>query len=136
MDGSLLVATPFDLRSVSRTRCTLSRWAVEQGLAGERLLDFVFAVNECVINAVRHGGGRGRLRMWREGDELCCEIADEGGGFPARRLSSDLPGADAVGGRGLWLVRNLVDRVGVTTGAAGSSVLVAMRTGAGEQGSS
>jgi serine/threonine-protein kinase RsbW len=89
----------------------------------------VVAVNELLTNAVRHGGGAGRLSLWQTGAVVVCEVADEGHGLavpvpghPAR------PAADQPGGWGLWLAQELTDMFQLTTGIGGTTVRVSSRT--------
>jgi serine/threonine-protein kinase RsbW len=85
----------------------------------------VLAVNELLTNAVRHGGGKGRLLLWRRGDEVICEVSDHGEGFDGRRLSTGArPAADTPGGWGLWLADRLSDRMEVQTGPGGTTVRI------------
>ncbi|WP_430285336.1 ATP-binding protein, partial [Salmonella enterica] len=45
-------------------------------------------VHEVITNAVRHGGGAGRIRLWRDGPQLHCQVIDSGAGIPAERRAS------------------------------------------------
>jgi signal transduction histidine kinase len=46
------------------------------------LLDvFVLAVHEVTGNAVQHGGGRGRARLWYADGALRCRVTDDGPGL-------------------------------------------------------
>jgi anti-sigma regulatory factor (Ser/Thr protein kinase) len=97
-----------------------------EALEGTRVQDLVLAVNELATNSIRHGGGRGTLRIWREGTTLLCEVCDDG------RISEPLvgrmqPGARQRTGRGLWLVHHLCDLVQIRSSCAGSVVRVHMR---------
>ena len=105
-------------------------WALRHNLAGDELLarldperreDFVFAVNEAASNAIRHGDGTCRARMWREGDRVISEIST-----PSRiedPLAGRLaPDPEATSGRGLWLINRLCDLVEIRSGPAGASV--------------
>jgi anti-sigma regulatory factor (Ser/Thr protein kinase) len=98
------------------------------GLDGERLDDFVVAVNELLTNAVRHGGGMGRVAVWRAGSSVVCEVSDSGGGLaqpvPVRPTR---PAADQPGGWGLWLAEELTDSFEITTGIGGTTVRVSSR---------
>ena len=38
----------------------------------------MLAVNEIATNSIRHGGGRGTLRVWQERGSLICEVRDAG----------------------------------------------------------
>lgn len=122
-----LISVEFEGGCVARTRRAVLACARDQGVAGERLGDFLAAVNECVVNAVEHGGGRGRLRMWREDGRLVCEVTDAGQGIPAGVLEEKgLPGPSAPGGRGIWLTRRLSDEAAFTTGPRGTAVRVTL----------
>jgi len=86
-----------------------------------RRADFVFAVNEAANNAVRHGDGRARTRVWREDDEVVGEVATRS------RIDDPLagrrtPAPDDPGGRGLWLINQVCDLVEVRSGGDGASV--------------
>ncbi|WP_433608314.1 ATP-binding protein [Dactylosporangium sp. CA-139114] len=119
-----LLVEDFDVALITPVRHAVNRGAAAAGLTGQRLEDFVLAVNEIVTNAVRHAGGGGTLRMWVADGVLVCEVVDKGAGIPEERLSGEaaLPPSSAISGRGLWLARHLVDDVLVTTGEAGTIV--------------
>ncbi|WP_433048052.1 ATP-binding protein [Dactylosporangium sp. CS-033363] len=119
-----LLVEDFDVALITPIRHAVSRGAAVAGLEGQRLEDFVLAVNEIVTNAVRHAGGGGTLRLWTSEGTLHCEVVDKGAGIPTERLNGDgaLPPSSAISGRGLWLARHLVDDVTVTTGEAGTIV--------------
>ncbi|HEX5540299.1 MAG TPA: ATP-binding protein [Micromonospora sp.] len=104
--------------------------AAALGLHGHHLDDFVLAVNELMANAVRHGGGHGWLRLWRRGPTLFCEVSDHGHGIDIDQLSrQERPAPDTVGGRGLWLTRQLSDDMRIWTGDAGTTVRISATIG-------
>jgi serine/threonine-protein kinase RsbW len=120
---TVLLVEDFGVAQITPVRHAVTDGAAKAGLAGQRLEDFVLAVNEIVTNAVRHAGGGGTLRMWIVGEAVFCEVADRGDGIPRERLNGQiLPPSHAVSGRGLWLARHLVDQVAVSTGPAGTIV--------------
>lgn len=128
METLPLLSMGFDGARLQATRHAVSGRARRQGLAGERLEDFLAAVNEGVVNAVQHGGGQGRLRMWRVDGALLCEVRDTGPGIPDPVLDAEsLPPCAAPGGRGIWLMRRLSDEVRFTTGPGGTVVRLSMR---------
>ncbi|MFB7244044.1 anti-sigma regulatory factor [Streptomyces populi] len=95
--------------------------ARERGMTGVRLQDLNLVVAELTTNSVVHGGGSGTLRIWAEGEQIVCEVRDEG------RLSDPLAGRypvrpDQIGGRGLFLVHFLSDLVRTHTGDSGTTV--------------
>jgi anti-sigma regulatory factor (Ser/Thr protein kinase) len=107
-------------------RWLVARAAADAGLDETRAADLVLAVHELATNTVRHGGGRGTLRIWHEPDALICEVSDAG------RLDQPLVGrerplAGQPGGRGLWLVNQLSDLTQIRCYEAGSVVRLHMR---------
>ncbi|MGC4894152.1 ATP-binding protein [Micromonospora sp. DT31] len=125
IEPSLLLAAAFDQAQVTELRHSVTAQARTVGLTGQRLDDFVLAINELITNAVRHGGGRGRLRLWHRGGDLVCEVADHGQGISERRLRDrDRPTPETAGGWGLWLARELSDTMEVDSGDAGTIVRI------------
>jgi anti-sigma regulatory factor (Ser/Thr protein kinase) len=122
-----LLSELFDHQLVTTVRHAVVRLAARAGLAGQRLDDFVLAVNEMMTNAVRHAGGSGVLILWCQDDRLQCEVVDEGPGIPPERVDGDpLPAAFALNGRGLWLAHRLCDSVTIKTGPRGTTVHLAI----------
>ncbi|GGK01043.1 hypothetical protein GCM10010123_33840 [Pilimelia anulata] len=125
LPGEELLDREFAHADVTSIRHLLSTAAGSAGLANQSLDDFVLAVNELVTNAVRHGGGTGRLRLWRASEGLCCEVADAGTGLPGDHpVGRERPRTDVAGGWGMWLARRLSTAMSVTTGAAGTTVRI------------
>jgi anti-sigma regulatory factor (Ser/Thr protein kinase) len=119
-------ARVFQALTVSAVRAVVSRNAADAGMEDRRRNDLVLAVNEIATNSVRHAGGWGTLRMWREGDVLVCEVADKGtdGWAP---LAPRSPEPDQVQGYGLWLANKLCERVQVHPTPGGTVVRLHMR---------
>jgi len=116
----------FRAATLDRMRRLVHDRAVEAGLVRTRVFDLVLAVNEAATNSVRHGGGAGRLRIWREARTLVCEVRDTG--LIAEPLvGRHRPEDGTVGGHGLWLVNQLCDLVQVRSSPTGSVVRVHMR---------
>jgi serine/threonine-protein kinase RsbW len=127
VDKPVLFSRRFDREAIAHARHGLAGCAAEAGLTGLRLEAFVLAVNEIMTNAVRHGGGSGRVRLSRTAAGLACEISDAGPGAPPARFNGQqLPPTSATGGRGLWLARHLCDSMGVQTGRGGTTVHLTM----------
>jgi anti-sigma regulatory factor (Ser/Thr protein kinase) len=107
-------------------RALRERVADEAGAAGvrqEQADDLVLAVHELAANSVRHGGGGGQLRVWREPGALICEIRDTGhveDPLAGRRSASE----DEPTGRGLWMVNQLCDLVQLRSTAEGTTVRI------------
>ena len=115
----------FDADAMVRLRSAVGAHAAELG-AGTRLEDVVLIAHELAGNAVRHGGGRGRLRLWRDDFVLLCRVSDSGPGLDdAARAGFELPPPEAPGGRGLWIVRRLAT-VRIDTGTTGTTITAAL----------
>jgi anti-sigma regulatory factor (Ser/Thr protein kinase) len=120
----------FDGDSLVALRSAVAAHGGRLGLEHTRLDDLILVAHELATNAVRHGGGKGHLRMWRMDDSLFCEVSDEGPGFkfthPDRTRQ---PSLGATGGRGLWIVAQLVDLVHVHHEGKGTVVVIEFRLG-------
>ncbi len=108
---------------LAELRHAVLEWATAQTLGIERAEELVLAVDELATNSVRHGGGAGTLRCWREGATLLCEVRDSGW-IEAPLVGRSRPAPDALGGRGVWLVNQLCDLVQIRSAPTGSVVRV------------
>jgi anti-sigma regulatory factor (Ser/Thr protein kinase) len=118
----------FGLADLPMVRASVERAAADGGLSSSRTEDLILAASEVATNSVRHGGGGGRLRIWRSGDALVCEVRDSG------RLDQPLAGrekpADEQGsGFGLWLANQVCDLVQIRSFEAGTVVRLFMARG-------
>jgi serine/threonine-protein kinase RsbW len=123
--GRQVLRTRFDAGQVGAVRRTVGSVLRECGLAEERADDFLTAVNEVMTNAVRHGGGTGELRLWRDG-VLVCEVRDQGDGFDAGAYTArtERPPLSPAGGLGLWVASRMTDAMSVSSGPAGTTVQI------------
>jgi anti-sigma regulatory factor (Ser/Thr protein kinase) len=123
MNRVLLLDMFFTAADLSRLRRCLDDVARLVGLAEPRRSEFVLAVHEVTGNAIQHGGGRGRARLWYADGALRCRVTDDGPGLTDAAIPVALPAPDfGEDGRGLWLARELSDRLHIT-GGAGSAIV-------------
>ena len=125
-DGeSLALEQAFDGDSLYALRAAVAAHGSQSGLSEGRTRDLVLAVHELAANAVRHGAGQGRLRLWAAHDEVRCEITDEGA--PGEADETDAALWQAEPGHGLWLVHRIADSASVQSGASGTVAAVTFR---------
>jgi anti-sigma regulatory factor (Ser/Thr protein kinase) len=78
--------------------------------------DLVLAVAELAANSIRHGGGRGILRIWRDDGAVVAEVRDRGL-IEDPLAGRHVPGVEQLGGRGLWIANAVCDLVQIRPGA-------------------
>ena len=126
----------FDSGTLYALRAAVQAHADRIGLPENRVSEVVLAVHELAANAIAHGAGHGRLRMWEQAGALNCEIADSGP-VGAGRPTGPSPGAGrpsvpseaaapwpAADGHGLWLVRQVADQLDLRSGPRGTRAVV------------
>jgi anti-sigma regulatory factor (Ser/Thr protein kinase) len=121
------LVTAFSLESLYNLRAEVAAHASHLGLAEPQLRHLLVVATELATNAVRHGGGSGRLRLWRDGDAIVCEVSDEGPGItmPHQVGTKPVP-LNTDGGRGLWLVRHFTDSLEIVNNHPGTTVTVSL----------
>jgi serine/threonine-protein kinase RsbW len=98
------------------------------GVDGEISYDLSLALTEACANAVEHGAGERSqgycVTAFLDGDQCRIEVADHGPGFHAPARPPSTRPVDAEGGRGLFLIESLADRmhVGNRPGRGGAVV--------------
>jgi anti-sigma regulatory factor (Ser/Thr protein kinase) len=111
------------------------------GLPAARLERLKTAVAEATMNAIEHGNGNRAdipvdVEVTQRGNEIIVTISDQGGGThsdPGGQAEPDLArkldGEQGPRGWGLFLIRNMVDAMDVTTDGQRHTIWLIMRTG-------
>jgi serine/threonine-protein kinase RsbW len=111
------------------------------GLSDARLEKLKTAVAEATMNAIEHGNHNRaeipvEVEVTQDGDQIIVAISDQGGdeytqADPAEEpdLLKKLDGGQSPRGWGLFLIRNMVDAVNVTTNGQRRTIWLTMRTG-------
>jgi anti-sigma regulatory factor (Ser/Thr protein kinase) len=90
-------------------------------LSPARRSDLVFAVNEAASNAVKHGDETCMTRIWHDGDEVVTEVSSPSA-IDDTMAGRRRPAADALQGRGLWLINQVCDLVELRSGTSGTTL--------------
>jgi serine/threonine-protein kinase RsbW len=116
------------------------------GLSDSRLEKLKTAVAEATMNAIEHGNGNRaeipvEVEVTQNGDDIVVAISDQGGDAtghagPAQEpdLLQKLEGVQSPRGWGLFLIRNMVDAMDITTNGQRHTIWLTMRTGGAEHG--
>jgi anti-sigma regulatory factor (Ser/Thr protein kinase) len=117
--GTTVLDQAFDGDSLYALRAAVAAHASATGLPRQRVYDVVTAAHELAANAVRHGAGHGRLRLWADGRALHCQVSDYGPADqdPARHEAAAWRSEHA---HGLWLI----DQVALDRAPSGTTVTV------------
>ncbi len=110
------------------------------GLSDARLERLKTAVAEATMNAIEHGNGNRpeipvEVEVTQDCDEIVVAITYQGGRIPdtdeheAPDLVRKLDGDQSPRGWGLFLIRNMVDAMDVTTDGQRHTIWLTMRTG-------
>lgn len=113
----------FTVDELHGARVVVDEAASATSLSRTRVEDLMLAVSELATNAIRHGHGRGVLRIWRRPDRIICQVED-GGHIRDPLAGRHLPSPHAAGGIGLWAVNQLCDLVEVRSNERGTKVRI------------
>jgi serine phosphatase RsbU (regulator of sigma subunit)/anti-sigma regulatory factor (Ser/Thr protein kinase) len=126
--GPLELELPAEPGALSQLRRRLGPWLVHAGASKEEAYDVVLAACEAAANAVEHAYGPSEARFHvtaqEEEGEVRVEVRDHGAWRPQR---------DPRRGRGLSVMRELMDDVSVNSSGGGTNVLLRRRLGEGRQ---
>ena len=109
-----MVDQPFDTDGLYALRATLAAHAARLDLSEEKVDHLLIVANELATNAIRHGAGIGRLRLWRDATTLYCHVSDHGPGIADPSAGTTPPAQLDTGGHGLWICRQLCDDLIIT----------------------
>lgn len=133
-DVLLDLAIPSRLEAMGAVQARLDAALRRLGLDDDARHRIGLATHEAVINAIVHGN-RGdpsrpvEVQLARGGEDLVIRVADRGDGFDPAGVADPLLPENLLrpGGRGLLLMRALMDEVGHTPGMTGGTVATLRR---------
>jgi len=120
--GGVSLTFTTDLAAV---RALVRRCTQEAGLSSQRAIDLVIAVSEVAANTVQHARTAGTLDIWKDADEIICQVTDAG--FISDPLAgSRAPQPGETAGYGLWMVNQICDQVDLRSDDTGTTIRMHM----------
>jgi len=107
---------------LAMVRSFVRRAASAAGLMPDRVELLVLAVSESATNTLEHTSGGRLARIWSDDGRVVCDVVDSG----RHRPFAAMPAADSHRGRGLAIVRSVVDDVIAFDGPSGTVVRMRM----------
>lgn len=113
MEIKLTLALPRDRLSVPAVRKVLGSSLGVLGVHDEVISDIGIALSEACTNVVDHAteGDEYEVSVGIRGNECVIEVVDTGGGFDGNAHGLEAADHGAEGGRGIQIMRALVDKV-------------------------
>ena len=122
LEGRVVLTSAGEPGALSATRDTVRRWLAETGAGPIEVHDITMACNEACQNAIEHAYELGadvfEVVLERSGPEVSITVRDHGGW--RTKTSPDR-------GRGVELMRELMDDVEIDSGETGSTVVLRRR---------
>jgi integral membrane sensor domain MASE1/anti-sigma regulatory factor (Ser/Thr protein kinase) len=122
----LRLKRPASPHTIPEVRRVIRLWLVQNDVSEDEAFDVLVAAGEACSNAVQHAygltSGTVEIEVWIAGGELRIEVKDRG---TWRARAADAPNRG--GGRGLGLMRSLMDGVEIDSGAHGTHVRMRRR---------
>jgi anti-sigma regulatory factor (Ser/Thr protein kinase) len=124
--GFTLLDQPFDGGSLYALRSAVTAHAAAAGMGRYQVYDVTAVAHELAANAVLHGAGHGRLRLWADDKYLYCQVSDDGRGGSANGKGEPdgLAPWPAEHGHGLWLAHQIADQLSIRHGPDGTTATV------------
>jgi anti-sigma regulatory factor (Ser/Thr protein kinase) len=107
--------------SLRQARDLVASHGAALGMAADRVTNLVIAAGEITANTLRHTGAGGRLWVWHTGEEIICQVQDQG--WITDPLAGRQRRSPEDSGHGLWVVNQMCDLVEIRTSQAGGTVI-------------
>jgi len=127
-----LPAPPADAQVIAyetglrQVRDLVASHCAELAIPDERITNLVIAAGEITANTLRHTSAGGTLWVWHTGQEILCQVRDQG--WIADPLAGRRRRSPEDSGHGLWVVNQVCDLVEIRTSpAAGTLIRLHMR---------
>lgn len=125
---------PSDRKEISKFENLLVEINNEFGMAIEKFINFQIAASEAIVNAIVHGNKQNPekkvyVEVTTDEEKLEMKIRDEGEGFDVSKLPdpTDESNLYKESGRGVFIIRSLVDEFYIESNTAGTKMVLLMK---------
>lgn len=111
-------------KTLEEVRSKVKEFAVSHGFSHEAE-DITLAIQEACKNIIQHArppDGIMHIECRDSDDRIHIEVSDNGRGFDVEVLEHDPPSPMAISGRGVRLMKGLMDDFSITSGREGTTV--------------
>jgi serine/threonine-protein kinase RsbW len=125
------IVIPSDLRFLTDVDAFVEDLLRSWNTSESNIADVAISVSELVNNAIIHGNRRSCERtvtvtVERRGNSVSIVVADQGAGFNPQQIQDPISDENLLKevGRGIFIVRSLMDEVAVSPTAEGTAVTI------------
>ncbi|MEW5993260.1 MAG: ATP-binding protein [Candidatus Zixiibacteriota bacterium] len=125
------ITVPSDTRFLPEVDEFVEEFLRRHGVTESLIADIAISVSELVINAVAHGGRTApgepvTISIEKSDGRVTISVADRGAGFNPDEIDDPLADENLLKetGRGIFIVRSLMDTVDIEIGQRGTTVTI------------
>lgn len=125
---------PSNRKEISKFESLLIEINNEFGMAMEKFINFQIASSEAIVNAIVHGNKQNPdkkvyVDIDTSNEKITLIIKDEGEGFEVEKLPdpTDESNLFKESGRGIYIIRSLVDEFKIESNSSGTTMVLIMR---------
>ena len=125
---------PSNRKEISKFESLLIEINNEFGMAMEKFINFQIASSEAIVNAIVHGNKQNPdkkvyVDIDTSNEKITLIIKDEGEGFEVEKLPdpTDESNLFKESGRGIYIIRSLVDEFKIESNSSGTTMVLMMR---------
>ena len=130
-DVNKVITFPSDVEYLEEIELASTKFAEKAGFDDSTIYDISIALTELVNNAIHHGNKNDKNKMVTvkfasDDKRISISISDEGKGFNISNLSDPLDPENimAENGRGIYLVKALMDDVDYKSSETGTEIII------------
>jgi len=107
--------------SLRQVRDLVASHGAALGMAADQIMNLVIAAGEITANTLRHTTAGGTFWVWHTGEEIICQVQDQG--WITDPLAGRQRHSPEDSGHGLWVVNQVCDLVEIRTSQAGGTII-------------